>query len=293
MTDTAPAANSAGRRSSPWSLIPWATIIPGLFLAVAGVIVIAPFLWMFATSMRSALTAYDLPPAWVPDRLTTENYEAAFDEPVPLVRNAWNSLYIAVLTTILAVSTSALAGYAFARIRFFGRNVIFILMLSAMMLPLQVTIIPLFVLMRNLGLADSAWALILPAALNPLGIFLLRQFFRSVPEELLEAARIDGANEWTLFTKVAVPLAKPGIAALAVIVFLLSWNNYFAPLIFLNDLDRATLPLALVALLGPFRTGNPAIIMAATTMAILPAFFVFIFSSKWIVETLSRSGGKG
>ena len=161
------------------------------------------------------------------------------------------------------------------------------------MLPLQVTIVPLFVLMRNLNLADSNWALILPAALNPLGIFLLRQFFMTLPEDVFEAARIDGAGEWTLFTRIALPLAKPGLAALAVIVFLLSWNNYFAPLIFLNSIERATLPLALVLLLGPFRTGNPAVVMAATTMAILPALIMFVVSSKWIVETLSRSGGKG
>jgi multiple sugar transport system permease protein len=210
-----------------------------------------------------------------------------------LLRNAWNSLFIAVLTTLFAVVTSAMAGYSLARIRFPGRNALFLTFLSAMMLPLQVTIVPLFVLMRNLNLADSNWALILPAALNPLGIFLLRQFFMTLPEDVFEAARIDGAGEWTLFTRIALPLAKPGLAALAVIVFLLSWNNYFAPLIFLNSIERATLPLALVLLLGPFRTGNPAVVMAATTMAILPALIMFVVSSKWIVETLSRSGGKG
>lgn len=268
--------------------------LPALLLIAAAVLVVAPFLWMFSTSMRTAVTAYDLPPSWVPDRFSLENYRAALDEdqPVPLLRNAWNSVFIAVFTTLFAVITSALAGYAFARIQFPGRTTLFVMFLSAMMLPLQVTIVPLFVLMRDLGLADSPWALILIKSLNPLGIFLLRQFFMTLPDELFEAARIDGANEWTLFRKIALPLAKPGLAALAVIAFLLSWNDYFAPLIFLNSLDNATLPLGLVLLLGPFRTGNPAVVMAATTMAILPALLVFVVSSKWIVETLSRSGGK-
>jgi multiple sugar transport system permease protein len=271
----------------------WSTIIPLSFLAIGAVAVVLPFTWMIATSMRSASTAFDLPPPWVPTRFSTENYRAAFDQPVPLATNAWNSAYIAVITTVLAVSTSALAGYALARIRFRGRSVMFIVFLSSMMLPLQVTIVPLYVLMQRLGLEQSRWALILPAALNPLGIFLMRQFFSTLPSELFEAARIDGAGQWRLFSRIALPLAKPGLAALAVIVFLLSWNSYFAPLIFLNDLDRATLPLGLVQLLGPFRTGNPAVLMAATTLAILPALIAFVASSKWLVETLSRSGGKG
>lgn len=297
MADASLAGPDATRSMMPsrWRRPRTATWLPSLVLVGAAILVIAPFLWMFSTSMRTAATAYDLPPSWAPDRLSLDNYRAALDDdqPVPLLRNAWNSVYIAVLTTTLAVATSALAGYAFARIRFPGRTVLFVTLLSAMMLPLQVTIVPLFVLMRDLGLADSPWALILIKSLNPLGIFLLRQFFMTLPDELFEAARIDGANEWTLFRKVALPLAKPGLAALAVIVFLLSWNDYFAPLIFLNNLENATLPLGLVLLLGPFRTGNPAVVMAATTMAILPALIVFIVSSKWIVETLSRSGGKG
>jgi multiple sugar transport system permease protein len=267
-----------------------ATIV---LLVVGGIIFVAPFLWMFTTSMRPAASAYDLPPQWLPTSLNMDNYRAAFDSPVPLLRNAVDSLVVAVATTSGVLATSATAGYAFAKLRFPFRNILFVVLITQLMIPLQVTVIPLFAMLRQFGLINNLLSLILPATFSALGIFLLRQFFKSVPDEILEAARIDGANEWQVFWRVALPLAKPGLAALAVIAFLLSWNDYFAPLIFLTTVDTATLPLSLVTLLGPYRSGNPAVVMAATTLAVLPALIAFVVAQRWIVETLSRSGSKG
>jgi multiple sugar transport system permease protein len=264
-----------------------------LVLLIGAIGMIAPFLWMFATSMRPSTSAYDLPPTWIPWPLDSGNYETAITGPVPILRNMLNSAVIAIAVSLGQIITCPIAGYAFARLRFRGRDGLFLLLLASMMVPIQVTIIPLFVLMRTFGLIDHPLSLILPGLTAAFGVFLMRQFFLSLPQELTEAARIDGAGTWTTYRLVALPLAKPALSALGVIAFLTSWNAYFMPLIFLKDLDTATLPLALVTMLGPYRSGNVAVMMAATTIAILPALLVFIVAQRWIVESLTRSGVKG
>lgn len=254
---------------------------------------VAPFLWMFSTSMRPATEAYDLPPKWLPFPLQSENYINAVTGAVPLLHNMLNSAVIAIAVTLAQVVLCPMAGYAFARLRFPLRNVLLVTLLASLMVPVQVTIIPLFILMRNLGLINSPLSLILPALTGAFGVFLMRQFFLGLPEEILEAARIDGAGPFTVYRLVALPLAKPGLSALGVITFLATWNAYFAPSIFLNSIDTATMPLALVLMLGPYKTGDVAMIMAATTIAILPAFLVYLVAQRWIVESLTSSGVKG
>jgi multiple sugar transport system permease protein len=275
------------RRSGPGGWV--ATII--LIIGAAGMI--APFLWMFSTSMRPATEAYDLPPTWLPFPLQSENYVNAVTGPVPLLQNMLNSAVIAITVTLAQMILCPMAGYAFARLRFPARNVLLITLLASLMVPVQVTIIPLFILMRNLGLINNPLSLILPALTGAFGVFLMRQFFLGLPEEILEAARIDGAGPFTVYRLVALPLAKPGLSALGVITFLATWNAYFAPSIFLNSIDTATMPLALVLMLGPYKTGDVAMIMAATTIAILPAFLVYLVAQRWIVESLTSSGVKG
>lgn len=275
------------RRSGPGGWI--ATII--LIVGAAGMI--APFLWMFSTSMRPAKEAYDLPPTWLPFPLQSENYVNAVTGPVPLLQNMLNSAVIAITVTLAQIVLCPMAGYAFARLRFPARNVLLITLLASLMVPVQVTIIPLFILMRNLGLINNPLSLILPALTGAFGVFLMRQFFLGLPEEILEAARIDGAGPFTVYRLVALPLAKPGLSALGVITFLATWNAYFAPSIFLNSIGTATMPLALVLMLGPYKTGDVAMIMAATTIAILPAFLVYLVAQRWIVESLTSSGVKG
>ncbi|MDH3730616.1 MAG: carbohydrate ABC transporter permease [Acidimicrobiia bacterium] len=274
-----------------WRAIPGTVAV--VILVAASVVVVAPFLWMFSTSVRPSLEAYDLPPRWIPTSVTLDNYDAALNHAVPLVTQFFNSLFIAVTITVSQMITSALAGYAFAKLRFPGRNVIFIVLLTTLMIPIQVTIIPLFIGMSQVGLVNTPWSLILPGLTHALGIFLMRQFFISLPGELIESAKIDGAGPFTTFRKIALPLARPALAALGVIVFLASWNNYFAPLVFLRSVETATLPLGLVLLLGPYKSGNPAVVMAGTALAVIPALIVFLIAQRWIVESLSRSGIRG
>jgi multiple sugar transport system permease protein len=262
-------------------------------LVIGAVGMFLPFLWMFATSMQSATTAYQLPPVWLPFPLTSTNYEAAVSGPIPLLQTMLNSAIVATVVALVNVVTAPMAGFAFAKLRFPFRMPLFLLLMVALMVPIQVTIIPLFVLLRNMGLIDTLISLILPVMTGAFGVFMMRQFFLSLPDEILEAARIDGASVWTTYRSIALPLAKPAMAALGVIMFLLSWNAYFMPLIFISSLERSTLPLALVLMLGPFGSGNVAMIMAATTIAILPALVVFLLAQRWIVESLTRTGVKG
>jgi multiple sugar transport system permease protein len=270
----------------------WRWWLAMLVLVLGGLGMVAPFLWMFATSFRSALRAYDLPPVWFTTPNLT-NYDAAVSGPVPLLRNMTNSAIVALAVTVGQLITCPMAGYAFARMRFRGSGVVFGLLLASLMVPIQVTIIPLFLLMRDWGLINNLWSLILPGLTGALGVFLMRGFFATMPAELFEAARLDGAGAWRTYWKIALPLAKPGLTTLAVITFLASWNAYFAPIVFLNDINATTLPPALVVMLGPYKSGNIAVVIAATAIAVLPALIVFLIAQRWIVEGLTRSGLKG
>jgi multiple sugar transport system permease protein len=261
-------------------------------LVLGAVGMIAPFVWMFSTSMLPSARAYDLPPTWV----TTPNlvnYRAAVNSPVPILRNMGNTAIVAVAVTIGTLITCPLAGYAFARLRFPGRGPIFAVLLASLLVPAQVTIIPLFLLMREFGLINHLASLILPGLTGALGVFLMRQFFMTLPRELFEAAKLDGAGALRSYVSIALPLAKPGLTALAVITFLASWNAYFAPLVFLTDINATTLPPALVVMLGPYKSGDLATVMAATAIAIIPCLAIFVVAQRWIVAGLTRAGLKG
>lgn len=262
-------------------------------LTLGAVGVVAPFLWMFSTSLRTPTSAYDLPPHWLPTQFRIGNYGDAVGGPVPILRNMLNSAVIAIAVSLGMILTAPIAGYAFARLRFPGRNVLFVSLLASLMVPIQVTIIPLFLIMRSLGLVNNPLSLILPGLTGALGVFLMRQFFLGLPEEMLEAARLDGATPFQAYRLVALPLARNGVSTLGVITFLASWNSYFAPSIFLNNVETATLPLGLVLMLGPYGSGNLAAVMAATTIAIAPALLVFLLAQRWLIDSLTQSGVKG
>ena len=289
-TSTGGAGAAVRRRSRRFSPL---QAIGVAILSLGAIGMVAPFLWMFITALKPASAAYDLPPNWIPLDFQWENFLTAVNGPLPLLRNMFNSAFIAVVTTAGLLITAPMAGYAFARLKFAGSNLMFITLLASLMVPIQVTIIPLFLIMRNLGLINTPWSLILPSITWALGVFLMRQFFLTMPKEILEAAKIDGAGPWKTYRLVALPLVKNGLSTLGVIGFLNSWNAYFAPSIFLNSQDTATLPLALVLMRGPFSTGQVNIIMAATALAVIPALIVFLFAQRWIIESMTQSGVKG
>ena len=280
-----------GRRRRPRPGVGKTVSVVLLVLGAVGMI--APFLWMFTTSLRDASQAYDLPPQWLPTEWDWSNFADAVSGPVPILKNMFNSAVIAISVSIGMILTAPMAGYAFAKLDFPGKNSIFVGLLSSLMVPAQVTIIPLFLLMRTFGLLDNPLSLILPGITGALGVFLLRQFFLGLPQEIIDAARMDGATAWQTYRLIALPLAKNAVSTLGVITFLGSWNAYFAPSIFLNSTDTATLPLGLVLMLGPYGAGNVAQVMAATTIAIAPALIVFLVAQRWIIASLTQSAVKG
>ena len=263
-------------------------------LAAGGAVLVAlPLLWMFSTSLRPSAESYALPPQWLPTQFHFENYAAVFQSSVPIVQLFANSFKITTLVTLAQLVLCSMAGFAFARLRFPGRQFLFFLLLASLMIPNQVTVIPIFLIMKTLGLVDNHLAIILPGMVSAFGIFLMRQFYLTLPQDLIDAARIDGASPWTVYRQVALPLSGPALAALGIISFNTTWNSYFYPLIFLNSWEKMTLPQGIALLQGYMQSGNPAVVMAAVTLAILPILIVFVLAQRWIVDAFVHSGLKG
>jgi multiple sugar transport system permease protein len=281
----------AGRR--PFSLDTLVDTMAIAILALGAVVMFMPFAWMFSTSLRPAAESFRLPPAWLPTEWRFENYARVLNSSVPVLSFAWNSIKVTFLVTVGQLVTCSMAGFAFARLRFPFRNALFVLLLASLMVPGQVTIIPVFIIMRNLGLVDNHLSIILPFLTSAFGVFLLRQFFLTLPQDLIDAAKIDGAGPWTTFVRIALPLAGPSLAALAILTFNATWNNYFFPLIFLNSWEKMTLPLGITALRGYLGSGNPSVVMAAVTMTIMPVFIVFLLAQRWFIQGVTQTGLKG
>ncbi len=263
------------------------------FLTLGAILMLMPFLWMFSTSLRASSESYKLPPAWLPTAFHYENYTAVFSSSVPFLSFAWNSVKVTFAVTVGQLITCSMAAFAFARLRFPGKNLLFILLLASLMVPGQVTIIPVFIIMRKLGLLNSHLALILPGLTSAFGVFLLRQFFLTLPQDLLDAAKMDGAGPWTAYWRIAMPLAGPAISALIILTFNATWNSYFFPLIFLNSWEKFTLPLGVTALRGFMGSGNPSVIMAAVAMTISPVLIVFLLAQRWFIQGVTQTGLKG
>jgi multiple sugar transport system permease protein len=263
-----------------------------VLLLLGGVLMMLPFAWMFSTSWRLARDSFSLPPQWLPTAWRIENYREVLEN-IPFVAFVWNSLKVTVLITAGQLVTCAMAAYAFARLRFPGRDVLFLVFLSQLMVPQQVTIIPVFILIRMLGLLDTQWALVIPALVSAFGTFLLRQFFLTIPRELEEAARVDGAGHVRTFLQIILPLAGPGLSALAIFTFNFYWNEFFRPLLFISTWERMTLPLGLTVMKGFLGVGNVAAIMAGVSMGILPVLLVFLLAQRYLIEGVTLTGIKG
>lgn len=256
---------------------------------------IFPFWWMLTSSFKAANEVFAFPPALLPRTWHWSNYADVFTYQ-PFARHYFNSLYIATLVTCGTIAVSSLSGYAFARIHFPGRSVVFIVLLSALMMPSEVTIIPNFTLMKLLGLIDTHVPLIMLPILGGQGVvgtFLMRQTFLDLPREVEESAMIDGLGRFGLFWRIAMPMARPAIAALAILSFLFSWNSFLEPLIYLNSLDLFTLPLSLRNFADAYGLPVWNLQLAATTLTVLPVVIVYLVAQRSFVESFVRSGVKG
>ena len=272
-------------------------LVPALLLTLVGLAVcLAPLAWMLSTSLKPFDEILKGGFSLIPENPRPANYTEALRQ-FDFLRAFGNSTFVAALTVLGTLASSIPAGYAFARLRAFGSDWVFFGLLATLMLPGQITIIPVFRLFATLGMVDTYAPLILPAWLgtNAFGIFLLRQFFRTLPEETMEAARLDGASEGLILTRIAVPLARPAVVTVAVFAFLGSWNDLWGPLVYLHRQERMTLPVALVDFVGGANTvqGTPwNLVMAAATVTVLPAVVLFAVCQKSFVSGIANTGLK-
>jgi multiple sugar transport system permease protein len=274
---------SAGRATLYGSLI--VLTIPFVF----------PTWWMITASLLPANEVLSYPPKLFPTTPQWSNYRQAFAD-YPLAQQYFNSLYIAAIVTVSTMLVASLSGYAFARIRFRGDNTLFVMILTGLLIPSEVTIIPLFKLVDQLGLTNTHWPLIvipIIGAPSVLGTFVMRQFFIAIPDELEEAGRLDGLGRFGLFRRVALPLARPALAAVAIFTFLLSWNYFLEPLVYLSAKDKYTLPLALTQYTDAYGGHLWNIQLAASATTVLPVLIVFIIAQRQFVEGLAQTGLKG
>lgn len=254
-----------------------------LVLVAAAVLVVAPILWAVSTSLRTPAESFSNPPAWIPLHPDFGNYVAVFDQ-VPLWTFIANSVLVTGSIVVAQIITSTMSGYAFAMIRFRGRGAVFGIILATMMVPLQTTMIPVFLLIKYLGLVDTQASLILPAIGSAFGTFLMRQYFLQMPPELGEAARVDGASRWQVFTKIYARMALPPMATLGVLAFSSYWNEFFRPLILLQSATKFTLPVGLVSLQGNLGTGSVSVVLAGVVIALIPSVVVFLVAQRYFVE---------
>lgn len=260
----------------------------GLILAAATMVI--PFLWMLTTSLKAPGTVLELPPQVIPRHPTLASYREVLDL-VPLGRMFANSLIVTTTTVIVQLLTSALSGYAFARMRWRGRDALFVVYLATLMVPTQVTITPLFILMRQLDWINTYQALILPGIVSAFGTFLVRQAMLGIPREYEEAAFLDGANHWGVFRSIVLPMVRPSLATLAVFAAMASWNDFLWPLFVINDQQLMTLPVGLSLLQGRYAT-DWNLIMAGAVISVVPIILVFLAAQRAFVNGVVMSGLK-
>jgi multiple sugar transport system permease protein len=260
-----------------------------LALVVVGMQMLAPFWWAAATSLVPSARAFDLPPNWIPTSVHTDNYKQVF-QLIPFLHQVFNSLKITTIIVVGSLLISSLAAFAFARLRFPGREVVFIIFLTALMVPSQVTLIPNYILMRYLGLLDTHIALWLPALIQVFSIFMLRQHFMSLPPDIEEAARIDGAGNLRILFRIYLPMSAPVLSALAIFTATNYWNDFITPNTYLSTQSKFTVPVGIVSLNVQFGASPTTVIFAAVTMVSIPLLVLFLFTQRRLTEGVSLAG---
>lgn len=269
------------------------TVLRYTALALLALLFISPLIFMLVTSFKTRADAAGVPPSWIPDPFTTQAYQTILgSSSTPVLRWFFNSLGAALANAVLVVSTAALAAYALARMRFRGRGLVFGLIIATLFVPPVILVIPNYLIVGELGWLNTLAAVIIPTAASAFGVFFLRQFFLGIPEELEEAARLDGANAWQIFTQVVLPLSRPALATLSLLALLTNWNDFLWPVYVLFSPEVQTLPAGLSTL----QSANSVrydLLMAGAVVASVPVLLLFVFLQRFIIEGVSRSGLKG
>lgn len=271
-------------------------IRPGRVLLYIGLIFICsmmlvPFLWMISASLKFDKDVFTMPIQWIPKNPRWQNFKDIWTT-IPLVQFILNTAKITVIVTFLQLLTSSFAAYAFAKLDFKYRNVLFLGYIATIAVPWQVYMVPQFIMMRSFGLNDSHLAIICLQAFSAFGVFMMRQFYKSIPDELCEAARIDGMNEYQIYAKIMLPLSKPALSTLAILTFVNTWNDFLGPNIYLTTLSKKTLQIGLRMFISQY-SSEYGLIMAASVVSLIPVLIVFLLLQKNFVEGIAATGIKG
>ena len=266
-------------------------VIHYAIMVMITVLMLMPIGWMLGTSMRQSKESFVLPPSFWPTQFNLDNFKQVFHA-IPILKFAWNSLFITFLAAAFMVLFTSMAAYAFARINFKGKNILFIFMLAGLIIPVQSTIVPVFLIIRKLNLIDTKWALIVTSIYYPLGLLMLRQFMMTIPKSYDEAAVCDGAGKLTIFFRVILPMSKSTIMVAFVMHFVSVWNNFFSAMIFLNSTAKMTLPLGITVLNTTDGNSNMPLMTSAVLLTLIPPMIIYIFGQKYLMQGNMISGVK-
>ena len=276
-------------KNDKYKIIPLMSVY--IFLLFGEFIMLIPFVWMLSSSLKNEKDVFAFPIQWIPTVAQWSNYKVIWEK-VPLLTGFVNSIKITVIVTVLQILTSTFAAYSFAKLKFKGRDIIFMIYILTISVPWQVYMVPQFIMMSKLKLTDSHIGLIMMHTFTATGVFLIRQFYMGIPNELLEASRIDGLSEYGIYAKIMLPLSKPAIATLCITTFTFEWNDFMGPLVYLSTNNKKTIQL----ILRMFKTqysSNYALIMAAAVISLIPVMVLFIFLQRYFVEGIASTGVKG
>ena len=260
-------------------------------LILLTMITLIPLIWMLSSSLKLDKDVFSVPIQWIPHEMHWENYTKVWEK-IPLLTFTFNSVKLTVVITVIQVLTSSFAAYGFAKCKFKGRNFLFLFYVATMAIPWQVYMLPQYSLMNKMNLVDTHIGYILMQSFIPFGVFLMRQAFISIPDELLEAARIDGLSEYGIFSKIALPLSKASITTLVIFSFVTIWNDYMGPMIYLDTESKKTIQLGIKMFMGQYST-EWGLIMAVSVMALIPVLIIFLIGQKQFVQGIASSGRKG
>lgn len=283
-TATVPVRSTLNQPSRLWTVVTLAV------LSIIALAIVFPFIWMVFTSFKPEAQIAQFPPKLLPDSWTLENYQNVWSR-IPFARLFLNSIILAGGVTLISLLLDSMAAYALSRLEFPGRDALFIVILIALMLPFQVMFIPLFVVVHDLGMLDSYSGLIVPRATNAFGIFMLRQFFMTLPKELDEAARIDGASEFGIYWRIILPLSGPALATLAIFHFMYNWNDFLWPLLITSSTEMRTLPAGLALFVGQ-HVVEYGVVMAGAVLTLLPLLVAFLFAQRYFIQGIAMTGIK-
>ena len=267
------------------------TVLKYAFLVAFALVALIPFVWMVSSSLKTSVDVFSIPMRWIPETFHWENY-AVIWERVPLLTYFKNTAIVAIVVTFMQILTSSFAAYAFAKMRFKGRDLLFMCYIGTIAVPWQVYMVPQFIMMRSMGLYDTIWALVVLQSFSAFGVFLMRQFYLGIPNELSEAARIDGLNEYGIWGRIVLPLSKPAIATLAIFTFVNTWNDYMGPMTYLITDTNKTIQVGLRRFIQSY-SAEYQNIMAASLCSLIPVSVVFLCLQRYFIEGIATTGLKG